>query len=122
MKSISIITAPDDLLIDGTRILLYDLTPDQSNMVSNCIKNLNGDGKLLVYMSNHGDDVKWTIDKKQKSSIIIYNADSNNQTMVGYLSAHKNSYYVGELRDLSIINDSYLDENKLKQIMEDIIT
>jgi len=67
--------------------------------------------------------VNGCLTKKQKCSIIIFNAESQDQTMVGYLSAQTNSYYFGELRSLSSANNNKINEKqKLTKIMEDLIT
>lgn len=102
-----IVTSPDDILIDGLRILLVDLTPDQTQVISTALSQFETIPTIVTYVSST-DDINWCIDKKQKSSLIIFNADSENQTLAGYMAAQRNSHYFGNLKSLSIINNSAL--------------
>ena len=121
-NKITLVTQPDDVTYDGLRILAYDLMPNQSQMVSDCLSQLKDIPQIIVYVANGHDDPKWIIDKKQKCSIIVINAESQDQTMVGYLSAQRNSYYFGNLRSVSEANGSVIQETKqLTMIMEDQI-
>ena len=121
-NKITLVTPPDDVIYDGIRVLAYDLMPDQSQMISDCLSQLKDIPQIIVYIANGHDDPKWIIDKKQKCSIIIINAESQDQTMVGYLSAQHNSYYFGNLRSVSEANGSMIQETKqLTTIMEDQI-
>lgn len=105
---IIIVTTPDDILVDGFRILLFDLNREQEILVSESLKTVDTDLNLIVYVSNHPLDIDWTLDKKLKSNCIIFNAESNNQTIVGYLAGLKNSAFLGTLRDLDHINNCVL--------------
>jgi len=68
------------------------------------------------------DDPSWIVDKKQKSSIIILNAESEDQTMVGYLASNFNSYYFGVLRSIGEINTSEIFSiENIEQLMEKVI-
>jgi hypothetical protein len=108
-NKITLVTYPDDVLFDAFRILTFDLTQDQSALVS--------------YIANGNHSCEWTLDKKQKCSIIIINAESTDQTMVGYLAAQKNCYYIGNLRSVSSVNNrSIITIDDLKTIMEDKLT
>lgn len=111
---ITIVTTPDDILIDGIRILLVDLTDDQSSCVSTALTQSNVMKDVIVYLSNN-IDWDWIIDKKQKSDLIIFNAESENCILVGYLSAQPNSHYFGTLKDL------YRANNRAIYTTEDII-
>ena len=118
MNKVTVVTPPDDILQDGVRVLTYDLTPIQNDLVSQAIRDIQND--IIVYIAKSQDDVKWTLDKKQKCSIIIINAESENQTMVGYLAAQPNSYYIGNLRSLKDVNIRELNSiESIKQIMEE---
>lgn len=105
---IVIVTSPDDILLDGFRILLFDLTDRQKSIISDCLKEIESDQNLVVYVYNNPTDVSWLLDKKQKADCIIFNADSTNQTLVGYFSAQRNSSYFGTLKDLKNINNCVL--------------
>jgi len=121
-NKIILVTPPDDIIHDGIRILAFDLRPEQSQMVSDCLSQLQEIPQIIVYVANGQDDPKWIIDKKQKCSIIVLNAESQDQTMVGYLAAQHNSYYFGNLRSVSEANRSVIQETKqLTMIMEDQI-
>lgn len=122
-NKITIITPPDDILQDGVRILCYGLEKEQTLLISSIIYNLEECKPTIIYVSNGQNDSEWVLDKKQKCSIIIFNAESQDQTMVGYLSAQTNSYYFGELRSLSSANNNKINEKQqLTKIMEDLIT
>jgi hypothetical protein len=49
-------------------------------------------------------ELDWLFDKKHKSSMLFFNAEQENQELVGYLAAQPNSYYFGTMRSLGIIN------------------
>jgi len=99
---ILVVTSPDDVLTDGIRILAYDLHKDQMQMLSDAVSNIND--TLIIYIAKSEDEYQWVLDKKLKSSIIILNAESTNQAMVGYLAAQKNSVHFGTLRSLPNTN------------------
>lgn len=119
-KKITLVTAPDDVIFDATRILTYDLSNDQSLLVSYALSQIELEDQTVVYVANGKDSSEWILDKKQKCSIIILNAEANDQTMVGYLMAQRNSYYIGNLRSLHPLNKTEIKTiEELKQIMED---
>ena len=61
-------------------------------------------------------------DKKHKSDIIIFNADSDNDIVVGYLAAQTNSYYFGNLKLLSTVNRSAIyNTDQLYDLLEKLI-
>ena len=122
-NKITIVTAPDDVLFDGVRILIYGLEKEQELLVSSIIYNLNDYKPTIIYVSNGQNDTEWVLDKKQKCSIIVFNAEAVDQTMIGYLAAQSNSYYFGELRALKIANGNRIkSKEELTKIMEDQIT
>lgn len=112
---ITIVTPPDDILIDGIRILLVNLTEEQSNLVSSALKQANVNSDIIVYFSNRNKDWEWTIDKKHKSDIIIFNADDEDHISVGYFAAQSKSVYFGILKSLRMAN------NRAIYTVEDII-
>ena len=121
-NKIILVTPPDDITHDGLRILAYDLYSEHSKIVSDCLSQLDNIPKIIVYVANGNDDPKWVIDKKQKCSIIVFNAESQDQTMIGYLAAHHNSHYFGNLKSIAGANPSVIqDLTQLKTIMEDQI-
>lgn len=102
-SSAVVITPPDDLALEGTRILLVDLDSAQTQLISDALKNIDYTGRVILYFWKSIDDIDWMIDKKHKSSTIFFNADSSNDLVVGYMSAQPNSYYFGTLRSLSSV-------------------
>ena len=102
IDSITLITPPDDNFQDATRILCVDLTEEQSKFVSDVLQDLDIDNRLVVYMWSSVQEVTWFLDKKNKSRVILFNANSNNQLIVGYLSAQTNGYYFGTLRQIEV--------------------
>lgn len=102
-----IVTPPDDIQRDGVRVLLVDLTPDQMKILSDATIQVSGLElpNTIIYMCQ-SDDTDWLLDKKFKSDLIIFNADSDNDLIIGYLAAQHNSYYFGILKNLNAINRS----------------
>ena len=63
------------------------------------------------------------MDKKHKSDVIIFNADSENDLIVGYMAAQKNSYYFGNLKILNVVNNSAIyNAEQLLELLEKKIT
>lgn len=102
---ILVVTAPDDILIDGIRILLVDLTEEQNQIVSAALLQSSVPHSIINYIWRAGDPVEWLFDKQLKSNIVIFNADSNYQTIIGYMAAQPKSYYFNILKDLHIVNN-----------------
>lgn len=103
---IILVTAPDDTLLDGKRIISVNLNIDQQQILSDALNQTEHSRCLVVYIWNDQDDIDWFFDKKSKADIIIFNADSTNELIVGYCAAHQNSYYFGSLRSLHKVNNS----------------
>ncbi len=99
-----IVTSPDDTTLDGIRLLLVNLSQEQGQEVSTALMNSNLEDTTVVYIWNN-ESVQWLLDKKAKSDLIIFNAESNNDILVGYLSAQPKSYYFGTLKDLHLANN-----------------
>jgi hypothetical protein len=110
---ILLVTAPDDVVEDAFRVLLVDLTVEQNSFISSVLAGIESINKLVFYIWNDNDVVSWLMDKKLKSNMVIFNAESDRQNIVGYISAQPNSYYLGTLRDLNIINSSELIDREL---------
>ncbi len=121
---IILVSAPDDILIDGPRILLVNLAQDYSQTVSTTLlqmENLNF--PLIVYTWNFGDSTAWLFDKKLKSQMIIFDASQNNcDTINGYLAAQPNSHYFGNLKDLQDVNKNAIyNVDNLLSIFERVV-
>ena len=98
-----VVTSPDDVLIDAYRILIVGLNPDQSKTLSDALLNIRYEGNVVLYLWEGGSP-EWLLDKKHKSDLIIFNADNENEALVGYMAAQKNSHYFGTLKFLSGAN------------------
>lgn len=119
IDKILLVSSPDDVQIDGLRILFIDLDDSQGSIISQALSELDFNQTIIAYSWKNGNPLDWLFDKKHKSQIIIFNADSLNQIIVGYMAAQKNSYYFGTLRDLSGVNKSAIfDSTNCKEIFE----
>ena len=99
-----VVTTPDDVMIDGFRLLLVDLDADQTKTISDSLLKISSDISVITYMWGSNDDSYWLLDKKAKSDLIIFNANSQNELIVGYMAAQKNSHYFGTLKTLAQAN------------------
>lgn len=104
-NQITLVTAPDDVLHDALRILLVDLSKDQTQVVSDTLISFDTVPTIVSYVWAATDEVEWLIDKKLKSQLIIFNADSEQQEIVGYLASQPNTHYFGNLKSLAILNN-----------------
>lgn len=121
-SSVILVTAPDDTHLDGPRVLLVDLTPAQTKFISDSLTELDYTGRIVLYVWNSGDSIEWLIDKKQKSDSIIFNADSGNDLITGYIAAQCNSYYFGILKSIGLVNNSAIYSlEQCKTIFENIL-
>lgn len=118
---IVVVTPPDDVLIDGFRILLVDFSESQASFFSQFLLSCeNPKQTIITYHWRCHQDYSWVIDKKHKSNLILVNAESENQIIVGYFIAQPNCYYFGSLKNLSVCNprlinsDDYLKNLFLK--------
>lgn len=103
--NVTLITAPSDLHKDGIRVLVFDLGQTYSSIVSDALKQYQGASDIIVYVINSQKDWSWIIDKKHKSDLIIFDAESLDLLAVGYFSAQPNSYYFGVLKSLHEANN-----------------
>jgi hypothetical protein len=100
-----LVTPPDDILVDGLRILLVELSTEQTQLISDTLTKLKSIPTIVTYIWN-SNDMDWLLDKKLKSDLIIFNADSEKDVIIGYMAAQSRSYYFGTLKDLSFVNNS----------------
>lgn len=103
-NKVTLVTAPDDVIDDGLRILLVGLTSAQSAIVSDALKAMKQIPNTIIYVWNN-DPLPWLFDKKIKSQLIVFNTEIENTELVGYLAAQSKSHYFGILRSLDIINN-----------------
>ena len=99
---ITIVTPPDNNVSDDFKLLLAGLTPEQTNIISSVLIEYE-DKDIMVYMCDNSK-VEWLLDKKLKADMIIFNAEHEDQNIVGYLAAQPNSWYFGNLLSLNLIN------------------
>jgi hypothetical protein len=102
-NKVILVTAPDDVLVDGLRILLVNLTNEQTQLISDALTSIPSLPTIVLYVFNTNEN-DWLFDKKQKSNLIIFNAEAGNEIITGYMAAQRNSAYFGNLKDLSNIN------------------
>ena len=117
-----LVTAPDDVLVDGIRILLVDIVPEQQQIISDALTRLDNSPDVIVYVWNSTSSTSWLLDKKLKSDAIIFNANSENDVIIGYMAAQSNSHYFGTLKILSMVNNSTIyNIDQVLIILENII-
>lgn len=117
-----LITPPDDIQLDGLRILTVNLNAEQSKMLSSAFIEIIDLPTTMLYVWTEGNDIDWLLDKKNKCDAIIFNADCENDLLVGYLAGHRDSYYLGTLRVLSKVNNRQIyDVTQMSQILNNLI-
>jgi hypothetical protein len=125
---IIVVTPPDDILLDGPRLLLVNLNQEQLQAVSTAVMTLDIDNHTVItFVWKLGDSVEWMLNTKLKSKIIIFNADmlgnESGDLINGYLLAQGNSYYFGNLKDLHMANNRVLyNSDDVKILLERILT
>lgn len=120
--NITMITAPDDLLADGFRMLLVDLDREHDEIVSRILVTIDTDHAIIAYIWKSRDSIEWLLDKRSKINLIIFNANSQNQTVVGYMAAQPISHYFSDLRDLNKANSKQiLDLSQCQEVFENSI-
>ena len=101
-----LVTAPDDTPIDAIRLLLVDLTPEHTQLISDALNEFTAIPNIVAYIWRSSDPVDWLLDKKHKSHGIIFNADSEDHMITGYMAAQSNSHYFGMLKTLRNVNNN----------------
>jgi hypothetical protein len=120
---ILVVTAPDDTLLDGIRVLHVELTAEQSHIVSTAMLNTDTPYNIINYVWKMGDPITWLLDKHPKSDVILFNANVPNngaiELIIGYIAAQPQSYYFGTLRDLHLVNDRAIyNANDILSLLE----
>ena len=101
-----LVTAPDDTPIDAIRILLVDLTPEHTQLISDALNEFTAIPNIVAYIWKTDDSPDWLLDKKHKSHSIIFNADCEDHMITGYMAAQSNSHYFGVLKTLRSVNNN----------------
>lgn len=114
---ILIVTPPDDILLQGIRILNVNLNEEQNSIVSHALMQTNLPHNIINYTWKMGNRVDWLLDKTSKSDLILFNtinqnSDSGLNLILGWISAQPQSYYFGILKDLNIVNDRVIYESE----------
>jgi hypothetical protein len=118
-----VVTFPDDVIIDAKRILLFDPTAEQTQLISSCLSASEFGCDIVFYIWRFGDDIDWLLDKILKYDLAILNADTEEQGLLGYLFAKPNSYYIGNIRSLSKLKKSeVLGTDHLNSILKERLT
>jgi hypothetical protein len=102
-NKVILVTEPDDVNYDALRILLVNLTTDQTQLLSEALSKIDHMPVTVLYIWTNGD-TNWLFDKKHKSNQIIFNAEHQNQIITGYMAAQRDSAYFGTLKDLDKVN------------------
>ena len=102
-SKVILVTDPDDVAYDGVRLLLVNLTADQTQLLSTALSKINNLPMVVLYIWNNSSP-DWLFDKKHKSHHIIFNAEHENQLITGYMAAQRNSSYFGILKNLAKVN------------------
>lgn len=112
---ILIVTAPDDIPLQGIRVAHVNLTSEQSGIVSSAMLQTTLPHTIINYVWTFNDPVNWLFDKITKCDLILFNANSPSELLIGWVSAQPQAHYFGTLKDLHIVNDQaiYSDEDIL---------
>ncbi len=102
-SKVILVTDPDDVAYDGVRLLLVNLTADQTQLLSTALSKINNLPMIVLYIWNNSSP-DWLFDKKHKSQHIIFNAEHQNELIAGYMAAQRNSSYFGILKNLAKVN------------------
>ena len=102
-SKVILVTDPDDVAYDGVRLLLVNLTADQTQLLSTALSKIHNLPMVVLYIWNNSS-LDWLFDKKHKSQHIIFNAEHENELITGYMSAQRNSSYFGILKNLAKVN------------------
>lgn len=115
-NKVSLVTDPDDVLEDSFRILLVGLTQAQTTVISDSLHRINEMPNVVIYVWKN-ESLEWLFDKKNKSHLIVFNAEMEQSELAGYLSAHSRSHYFGILKSLGIINNRVVHDSDEFQII-----
>lgn len=120
-NKIILITPPDDSVIEGIRIIAFNLSVEQTQFVSNVLNSLESFPNIVIYLTKSLDSHYFLL-QKPKCDIIIFNADTDDDMMNGFLAAQKNSCYFGNLKKLNKVNENAIyNEEQLLNILEESI-
>jgi hypothetical protein len=120
MNKVYLVTAPDDVTYDSKKIICVGLDDTQREIVSQTLQRFKSMPTTVLYIWNNGESREWLLDKKQKCNIIIFNANNEDQSLVGYFAAHDNAFYMGEIGYLSRVNNKVVhDADELHKLIKE---
>lgn len=118
LRQLTVVTPPDDTLIPAKRILLVNLKSEHTNMISSALLKSDNQDPVVVYVWSSGQGADWMLDKKIKSDVIVFDAESDDRLTTGLLAADPKAYYFGTLYEYSSLNpNKILDFEKLKKLL-----
>lgn len=121
-NKVTLVTDPDDVYYDAFRILAVDLDQIYSKILSDSLLHIENVPETVIYVWN-GNNLNWLFDKKHKSQLILFNANTDKQELAGYFAAQHNSHYFGTLRSLENINTKTIyDIQDLTQLLGEYFT
>jgi len=109
-NKVSLVTDPDDVLEDSFRILLVGLNQTQTSIISDSLHKTAEMPNVVIYIWNN-ESLEWLFDKKNKSHLIVFNAEADNGELVGYFAAYNKAHYFGILKSLGIINNRVIHDS-----------
>jgi hypothetical protein len=117
-NKIFVITAPDDVEYDALCIAAVGLSPEQSEALSNVLKSIDIDRDINLYVYNVWDDIKWIIDKSAKADLIFANAGADDQQLIGFLAAKRQTHLFGESTLGQALNkEQVFSQQQIEQII-----
>jgi len=123
VNKVFLVTAPDDVTYDSIKIICVGLSEAQREIVSQTLQRFNEIPTTVVYVWNNGDSHEWLFDKKQKCDLILFNAENNDKSVVGYFAAHKNAYYFGEIGIYSQVTNRIIhDTDQCHELIKEIVS
>jgi len=122
MNKVYLVTAPDDVTYDSKKIICVGLDETQKEIVSQALQRFKTMPTTVLYVWSNGESQEWLLDKKQKCDLIIFNANNEDKSLVGYFAAHDKAYYMGELGMLSRVNNRVIyDTDECHKLIEEKI-
>lgn len=118
LRNVTVVSDPDDVLFPAKRLLLVNLTSQQTGLISDLLLTNESQDPVIIYTWSSGQSVPWLLDKKLKSHTIIFNADCEDLLAVGILATDHRSYYFGTLFDYeAICPNRIIDIEKIRPLL-----
>jgi hypothetical protein len=118
LRSLTVVTPPDDVLIPSKRILLVNLTAEQTGIISNALLTSENQDPAVIYVWQSGQCSDWVLDKKIKSNLIVFDANAEDCLITGIMACDTKAHYFGTLFNYRSINtNAIVDIAKLKKLL-----